>query len=1222
MASTNTPSSKNSLYNEERNLRRIQEKERRNQEAHQEREPFPASVPLFGEPYKINKADELSSRIQNMLGSYEEMKEFIATRFHQNLIGIPQNVMSLIPQHQPDRPLFPDKTSNVLPSSFQNSSHHHKPLGPLTSNPSAGCSAHYQKVNSRIEPASDLKPRSGELSGNQKQAPEQICKTQEIQSRRCPKKNEKCIEEDIAKELQASLLELSPLLSTLSSPVAPLSPLHSSQHVSSRSHGSSKYKSHGPKSSPSQDLVAGTCDKESQDSLSGPVAVSSQPSSQTFPPSLPSKTSAIQQKPTAYVRPMDGQDQAPDESPELKPLLEEYHEELYGKIADIKVNSKAKLPALKIPTEPAEQSFSNEVHCVEEILKEMTHSWPPPLTAIHTPSTAEPSKFPFPAKESQHAGSVIQSQKQYDAPSKTLSLSQQGTSTLQEDLLLSDSEDGEDDQVSDKPSSSSTPPSAPQSQPESVALAHSSSPESESTSGSDSSSDSESSDSDSEANDPPTRTSTPEPSLQTSSRSWQLNNWMPHPVSPTENFLEDDRSRCSLQDTKEQGKSFSSGSSSSSDSSKSECPQPTERHSKASGKASQSAPELHLPTKRSYQKSPVHSGRQTVGSKQPKKSSRALVPEEQKGGLKVESEPLGPYGAKDQSSKDKPKVKTKGRPKPGDRKEPKPTALEASEKKKHKTSHHNTVKSFPDHDAAKENVVSSTLEQLPLSPVTQSPRVPAVGRTSSAKPATVAREDLHRDKFLLPIRDKKLLSPLRDHPVPQALVVKIELALLARIPQPGRKGSCPKRLEIKESHDMKKSDADRRSAEMSSNFPKKRKQGDAPRDDPKKMKLEKENKSSSLSSHKDSSRNKVSKMSAETQRKELPLPPVSPTQLAQKPAKTAQKRPKSESGASSQPPRHGESIPKNKESHKDSSSSKHRKMEGKPSETSKSSKGSVEDASNPFPVPSLPNGTSKPTKPQSKPHKQHPVEYHLKEAKRLKHKADATTDKVGKAIKYLAAALSFIECGIAMESDTLTPKPAYTMFAETIDLIKFIMTLKSFADSSTTTHEKIFAVLCMRCQAILYMAMFRYKKDTAIKYSRTLNEHFKSSSRITQAPSPCVARSTGTPSPLSPMPSPASSVSSQTGSSTSSCGGGSGGSSISVPHHIPPITSSFVNITSYILYAYDLWEQADVLARKNKKFFSELSAAVCTLSLNSSMTELVPYTRQGLQWLKLEPNTP
>ncbi|XP_077157090.1 AF4/FMR2 family member 1 isoform X3 [Paroedura picta] len=1224
-----------SLYNEERNLRRIQEKERRSQEAHQEREPFLANVPLFGEPYKINKADELSSRIQNMLGSYEEMKALIAAKEHQNLIGIRNSVMSLIPPRKPDHPLFPEKAGNVLPSSFQSSGRHHKPPGPFPSGaPPAGCPAHYQKIHSRIEPASDLQTPGGKLPSHQKQAAEQSCRPQEIQSRATLKKNEKCIEDEIAKELQASLSELSPLLSTLSSPIAPLSPLHSSQHVNSRSHSSHSYKSHGPKSSPSQDLPAGMRDNnDNQDGSGAPGAISSQPSSQAFPSSLPSKTSAIQQKPTAYVRPMDGQDQAPDKSPELKPLPEDYHEPSYGKIADMKVTSKAKLPTLKIPTDPIEQSFSNEVHCVEEILKEMTHSWPPPLTAIHTPSTAEPSKFPFPAKESQHAGSVIQSQRQYDAPSKTLSVSQQGTSTLQEDLLLSDSEDGEDDQVSvsDKPSSSSTPPSAPQSQPESVALAHSSSPEPESTSESDSSSDSESSSSDSEANDPPTRASTPEPSPPTSSR-WQLNNWIikvPHPASPSENFLEDDRSRCSLQESKEQGKSCSSSSSSSSsgsgDSSKSECPQPTESHSKAPGKTPRSALEGHLPTKQSYQKSPVHSGRQTVGSKQPKKSSKALVLEEQKGGLKVESEPLTLYGAKDQSSRDKPKVKTKGRPKPGDRKEPKPAApSEPSEKRKHKTSHHATVKSFLDLDATKDNVVGSTLEQSPLSPVAQSPRVPAVSRTSGAKPATVAREDLPRDKFLLPIRDKKLLSPLRDCPVPQALVVKIELALLSRIPQPGRKGSWPKQFEIKESHDTKKPEVDRRSAEMPSRFPKKRKQGEAPRDDQKKIKLEKETKPPSLSSHKDSNKNKTSKMSVETtQRKELPLPPRSPTPPAEKPAKMAQKRPKSESGTSSQPPRPGNTAAKGRESsHKDSASSKHRKMEGKPSETSKISKGSTEDVSNLFPVPSLPNGTSKPMKPQSKPHKQHPVEYHLKEAKRLKHKADATTDKVGKAFKYLDAALSFIECGVAMEADTLSPKPAYTMFAETIDLIKFIMTLKSFTDSSTTTQEKLFAVLCMRCQAILYMAMFRYKKDTAIKYSRTLNEHFKSSSRLTQAPSPCVARSTGTPSPLSPMPSPASSVSSQTGSSASSCGGSGLGSSVSIPHHIPTITSSFVNITSYILYAYDLWEQADVLARRNKKFFSELSATTCALSLSSSMMDLVPFIRQGLQWLKLEPNTP
>lgn len=35
------------------------------------------------------------------------------------------------------------------------------------------------------------------------------------------------------------------------------------------------------------------------------------------------------------------------------------------------------------------------------------------------------------------------------------------------------------------------------------------------------------------------------------------------------------------------------------------------------------------------------------------------------------------------------------------------------------------------------------------------------------------------------------------------------------------------------------------------------------------------------------------------------------------------------------------------------------------------------------------------------------------------------------------------------------------------------------------------SVHSMRCQSILHMAMFRYKKDTAIKYSRILNDHFK-----------------------------------------------------------------------------------------------------------------------------------
>lgn len=46
-------------------------------------------------------------------------------------------------------------------------------------------------------------------------------------------------------------------------------------------------------------------------------------------------------------------------------------------------------------------------------------------------------------------------------------------------------------------------------------------------------------------------------------------------------------------------------------------------------------------------------------------------------------------------------------------------------------------------------------------------------------------------------------------------------------------------------------------------------------------------------------------------------------------------------------------------------------------------------------------------------------------------------DKVGKAFNYLDAAMSFVESGIAMETDPQTPKSAYTMFAETLDLIRY-----------------------------------------------------------------------------------------------------------------------------------------------------------------------------------------
>lgn len=44
-------------------------------------------------------------------------------------------------------------------------------------------------------------------------------------------------------------------------------------------------------------------------------------------------------------------------------------------------------------------------------------------------------------------------------------------------------------------------------------------------------------------------------------------------------------------------------------------------------------------------------------------------------------------------------------------------------------------------------------------------------------------------------------------------------------------------------------------------------------------------------------------------------------------------------------------------------------------------------------------------------------------------------DKTGKAFKYLEAVLSFIECGMATESEG-SAKAAYAVYSETIDLIR------------------------------------------------------------------------------------------------------------------------------------------------------------------------------------------
>lgn len=88
---------------------------------------------------------------------------------------------------------------------------------------------------------------------------------------------------------------------------------------------------------------------------------------QNFPPSLASKPSLVQQKPTAYVRPMDGQDQAPDESPKLKSSTETgVHCTSYRGVPGNKPESaraKAKLAKFSIPKQGEVSLFPLSVAC-------------------------------------------------------------------------------------------------------------------------------------------------------------------------------------------------------------------------------------------------------------------------------------------------------------------------------------------------------------------------------------------------------------------------------------------------------------------------------------------------------------------------------------------------------------------------------------------------------------------------------------------------------------------------------------------------------------------------------------------------------------------------------------------------------------------------------------------------------------------------------------------
>uniref|UniRef100_A0A8C5PKI5 ALF transcription elongation factor 3 n=1 Tax=Leptobrachium leishanense TaxID=445787 RepID=A0A8C5PKI5_9ANUR len=241
------------------------------------------------------------------------------------------------------------------------------------------------------------------------------------------------------------------------------------------------------------------------------------------------------------------------------------------------------------------------------------------------------------------------------------------------------------------------------------------------------------------------------------------------------------------------------------------------------------------------------------------------------------------------------------------------------------------------------------------------------------------------------------------------------------------------------------------------------------------------------------------------------------------------------------------------------------------------------------------------------------ADYFMQEAKRMKHKADAMTDKFDKVLNYTEAALSFIECGNAMEHGPMESKSPYTMYSETVELIRYALRLKSHSGPNASTQDKKITALCYRCLALLYWRMFRLKRDHAVKYSKALVDYFKSSPKVAQASSNWNTNGKMT-CPTSPSPSSMSSAGSQ--ATITSMGAPSSTTIISIPQRIHQMAANHVSITNSILHSYDYWEIADNLTKDDIEFFNELDALMGPITLHSSMEHLVEYTRQGLHWIR------
>ncbi|XP_023058495.1 AF4/FMR2 family member 2 isoform X4 [Piliocolobus tephrosceles] len=1255
-------------YEQDRSALKKREWERRNQEVQQEDDLFSSGFDLFGEPYKTNKGDALANRVQNTLGNYDEMKDLLTNHSNQNhLVGIPKNSVPQNPINKNEPSFFPEQKNRIIPP-HQDNTHPSAPMPP----PSVvilNSTLIHSNRKSKPEWSRDSHNPSTVLAS---QASGQPNKMQTLTQDQSQAKLEDFFVYPAEQPQIGEVEESNPSAKEDSNP---------------KSGGEDAFKeifqSNSPEKSefavqaPGSPLVASSL-----------LAPSSGLSVQNFPPGLYCKTSMGQQKPTAYVRPMDGQDQAPDISPTLKPSIEfenSFGNLSFGTLLDGKpsaASSKTKLPKFTI-LQTSEVSLPSDPSCVEEILRESQHltpgftlqKWNDPTTRASTKSVSFKSMLEDDLKLSSDEDDL--------EPVKTLTTQCTATELYQAVEKA-------------KPRNNPVnPPLATPQPPPAVQTSGGSGSSSESESSSESDSDTESSTTDSESNEAP-RVVTPEPEPPSTNK-WQLDKWLNKVTSQNKSFI------CSQNETPMETISLPPP-----------IIQPVEVQMKVKTNASQvpaepkERPLLSLIREkvrpRPAQKIPETKAlkhklsttsetvaQRTIGKKQPKKVEKNTSIDEFTW-PKPNITSSTPKEKENVELPDPPRGRSKATAhKPAPRKEPRPNIPLATEKKKYRGPGKIVPKSreFIETDSSTSD--SNTDQEETLQIKVLPPCIISGGNTAKSKEICGASLTLstlmsssgsnnnlsisnEEPTFSpIPVMQTEILSPMRDHENLKNLWVKIDLDLLSRVPGHNSLHAAPAKPDHKETATKPK----RQTAVTAVEKPapkgkRKHKPTEVAEKIPeKKQRLEEATTMcllppciSPAPPHKPPNTRENNSSRRANRRKEEKLfpPPLSPLP--------------------EDPPRRRNVSGNNGPFSQDKSSSvtgqitstKPKRTEGKfcatfkgisEGDTPKKASSATVTVNNTAiatatvtataivtttvtatatatattttttttistitstittglmdsshlemtswaALPLLSSSSTNVRRPKlTFDDSVHNADYYMQEAKKLKHKADALFEKFGKAVNYADAALSFTECGNAMERDPLEAKSPYTMYSETVELLRYAMRLKNFASPLASDGDKKLAVLCYRCLSLLYLRMFKLKKDHAMKYSRSLMEYFKqNASKVAQIPSPWVGNGKNTPSPVSlNNVSPINAM--------GNCNNGP----VTIPQRIHHMAASHVNITSNVLRGYEHWDMADKLTRENKEFFGDLDTLMGPLTQHSSMTNLVRYVRQGLCWLRID----